>query len=169
MATPWTDMESAFWTWMTGDAGYAALGLKEYKGHLGEFFPHREINTADAISTAILPAIETRPIPGGEFGDAGPRGRAIVGQIVPVSTIALRIMHRTTRGAASRGAMDSAIDLILRRINGASAHRTSGALAGTVGKIELATQSLEEREVDGRPIYWIWTCPIRLEGTPTQV
>ena len=55
MATPWTNIEAAFWDFLEAQTTYDALGLTAYKGYDGVFYPFDV--EQDAPSTEKLPCI----------------------------------------------------------------------------------------------------------------
>ena len=55
MATPWKNIEAAFWTFLEAESTFTALSLTKYKGYDGNFYPFDV--EQDAPSTQKLPCI----------------------------------------------------------------------------------------------------------------
>lgn len=168
MATPWTDLETALWDWLEADSAFVALGLKQYRGYLGQFFPLDEITPESVATSTSVPCIVTEP--GESLGKSeGAITTTRFGRWQNVCDVNLRLVYGTQRGDHDRGDMEAAIAIIIDRISGSDAQKTWMGAGSAIQGYQILGQSLTVERRNGVPVLWVWTASIRLADQGAQV
>ena len=160
MATPFSDMEAALWSLLASKSAYTALGLTEYKGHLGEFIPY-DLTQITAIPSSAFPIIGTGEpeIEQQDFSQSG---------VIRASSFDLFMAYAAAEGAESRATSEAAANVITTILDDAKNTNLGDAAAVWQSSYEGPTVQALRNEGQDKALFWVWTWRVQIQGNRTQ-
>lgn len=158
MATPYTDMQDAVWTYLGLQASYTALSLNEHKGHDGDLLPFDE--DRGMFPDGSLPALTCNP------NAAVERRGFLENGYEDVVRAEFSLIYAASGGLESRATIEAAADTILGILDSRDAHRTRLGDATAVAQYTVTQDEVRalRDEKGGEPRFWVWNFDVELVG-----